>query len=108
MQTKDRTGRRPANRPWALRTLALLLSSLTVHFRDLRDLVANLLTLWFWGGSNGAVVSTGSGALPDYTPFSRCLRDALFAVTSLGTGTGYATADFGRWPDACSPRMSVS
>jgi ribose transport system substrate-binding protein len=25
MQTKDRTGRRPANRPWALRTLALLL-----------------------------------------------------------------------------------
>jgi ABC-type polysaccharide/polyol phosphate export permease len=29
--------------------LSLLLSSLTVHFRDLRDLVANLLTLWFWG-----------------------------------------------------------
>jgi lipopolysaccharide transport system permease protein len=29
--------------------LALLLSSLTVHFRDLRDLVANLMTLWFWG-----------------------------------------------------------
>jgi ABC-type polysaccharide/polyol phosphate export permease len=28
--------------------LALLLSSLTVHFRDLRDLVGNLLTLWFW------------------------------------------------------------
>ena len=28
--------------------LALLLSALTVHFRDLRDLVANLLTLWFW------------------------------------------------------------
>jgi len=29
--------------------LALLLSSLTVHFRDLRDLLGNLLTLWFWG-----------------------------------------------------------
>lgn len=28
--------------------LALLLSALTVHFRDIRDLVANLLTLWFW------------------------------------------------------------
>lgn len=28
--------------------LALLLSVLTVHFRDLRDLVGNLLTLWFW------------------------------------------------------------
>jgi lipopolysaccharide transport system permease protein len=29
--------------------LALLLSSLTVHFRDVRDLLGNLLTLWFWG-----------------------------------------------------------
>ena len=29
--------------------LSLLLSSLTVHFRDLRDLLGNLLTLWFWG-----------------------------------------------------------
>ena len=28
--------------------LALLVSSLTVHFRDVRDLVANLLTLWFF------------------------------------------------------------
>jgi ABC-type polysaccharide/polyol phosphate export permease len=28
--------------------LALLLSALTVHFRDLRDLLANLLTLWFF------------------------------------------------------------
>jgi ABC-type polysaccharide/polyol phosphate export permease len=28
--------------------LALLLSALTVHFRDLRDLIANLLTFWFF------------------------------------------------------------
>jgi ABC-type polysaccharide/polyol phosphate export permease len=28
--------------------LALLLSALTVHFRDLRDLLSNLLTLWFF------------------------------------------------------------
>jgi lipopolysaccharide transport system permease protein len=28
--------------------LALLISPLTVHFRDLRDLLANLMTLWFW------------------------------------------------------------
>jgi ABC-type polysaccharide/polyol phosphate export permease len=27
---------------------ALLLSSLTVHFRDLRDILSNLLTLWFF------------------------------------------------------------
>src|SRR5690606_14150325 len=28
--------------------LALMVSALTVHFRDLRDLLANLLTLWFF------------------------------------------------------------
>src|SRR5215203_938344 len=27
---------------------ALLLSSLTVHFRDIRDILSNLLTLWFF------------------------------------------------------------
>ena len=34
---------------WTLTAgLALALSALTVHFRDLRDLLANLLTLWFF------------------------------------------------------------
>jgi ABC-type polysaccharide/polyol phosphate export permease len=28
--------------------LALALSALSVHFRDIRDLLANLLTLWFF------------------------------------------------------------
>jgi ABC-type polysaccharide/polyol phosphate export permease len=28
--------------------LALMVSSLTVHFRDIRDLLANVLTLWFF------------------------------------------------------------
>jgi ABC-type polysaccharide/polyol phosphate export permease len=28
--------------------LALFISALTVHFRDVRDLLANLLTLWFF------------------------------------------------------------
>ena len=28
--------------------LALLLAALTVHFRDIRDLLANLLTFWFF------------------------------------------------------------
>src|SRR5262249_8402476 len=28
--------------------LALLVSALTVHFRDIRDLLANVLTLWFF------------------------------------------------------------
>jgi lipopolysaccharide transport system permease protein len=29
--------------------LALIIAALTVHFRDLRDLLANLMTLWFFG-----------------------------------------------------------
>ena len=29
-------------------SIALLLSALTVHFRDLKDLLGNLLTLWFF------------------------------------------------------------
>jgi ABC-type polysaccharide/polyol phosphate export permease len=29
--------------------LSFLVSALTVHFRDLRDILANLLTLWFFG-----------------------------------------------------------
>ena len=28
---------------------ALLLSALTVHFRDIRDILSNVLTLWFFG-----------------------------------------------------------
>ena len=28
--------------------LALILAALTVHFRDLRDILSNLLTLWFF------------------------------------------------------------
>jgi homopolymeric O-antigen transport system permease protein len=27
---------------------ALILSALTVHFRDIKDILANLMTLWFW------------------------------------------------------------
>ena len=28
--------------------LALILSALTVHFRDIRDILSNLLTFWFF------------------------------------------------------------
>jgi trk system potassium uptake protein TrkH len=55
------------------------------------------LVLWFWGGSNGQAGSD----LPDYTGFLHCLRDATFNLVSIQTCTGYATADFDRWPDAC-------
>jgi len=53
------------------------------------------LMLWFWGGSNG---QPGSD-LPDYSRFLLCGRDAAFSLTSILTCTGYATADFDRWPE---------
>jgi len=55
--------------------------------------------LWFWGGSNG-MEETADG-LPDYSSLTQCLRDSLFQVVCLNTSTGYATADFDRWPQFC-------
>jgi ABC-type polysaccharide/polyol phosphate export permease len=46
--------------------LALLVSSLTVHFRDLRDLLANLLTLWFFATP---IIYTLQEAPADVRPF---------------------------------------
>jgi trk system potassium uptake protein TrkH len=53
--------------------------------------------LWFWGGSNGEPNSP----LPDYSSLRLSIRDSLFAVASLVTSTGYATADFDVWPEFC-------
>jgi ABC-type polysaccharide/polyol phosphate export permease len=41
--------------------LALFVSALTVHFRDLRDLLANLLTLWFFATPIVYPLSIASG-----------------------------------------------
>jgi ABC-type polysaccharide/polyol phosphate export permease len=46
--------------------LALLVSALTVHFRDLRDLLANLLTLWFFATP---IIYTIEEAPPEVRPF---------------------------------------
>ncbi|MFT5288043.1 MAG: trk system potassium uptake protein TrkH [Planctomycetota bacterium] len=56
------------------------------------------LVLWFWGGSNG---NDPTGELPNYSSFLLSLRDSAFAVVSLQTSTGYATANFDLWPDFC-------
>jgi trk system potassium uptake protein TrkH len=53
--------------------------------------------LWFWGGSNGDARSP----LPDYSSLGLAVRDSSFAVVSLMTSTGYATANFDQWPEAC-------
>ena len=46
--------------------LALLVSALTVHFRDLRDLLANLLTLWFFATP---IIYSVAEAPPSVRPF---------------------------------------
>jgi lipopolysaccharide transport system permease protein len=51
--------------------LALLLSALTVHFRDLKDLLGNLLTLWFFSTPiiyPMAMVPAGGKFLMDLNP----------------------------------------
>ena len=55
------------------------------------------VVLWFWGGSNG---DPGS-ELPDYRSIATTFRDSSFSVVSIQTSTGYATADFDRWPEFC-------
>ena len=62
--------------------------------------LAITLRLWFWGGSNGIAPVAGE-PLPDYSHLSLCVRDASFAVCSIQTSTGYATADFDQWPNFC-------
>jgi len=61
------------------------------------------LMLWFWGGSNGAEGTP----FPDYSRFVTCVRDSVFSVTSLQTSTGYVTANFDQWPDACRTILVV-
>ena len=50
--------------------LALILSALTVHFRDIKDLLGNLLTFWFF-------------ATPVIYPMSQVVNQAPFAKTLL-------------------------
>ena len=94
--------------------LALMVSALTVHFRDLRDLLANLLTLWFF--ATPIIYSLGEAPAPvrpylNANPFthlavayqevlfisgpfrewSRLLVVGLFAIVVLALG--YATFD---------------
>lgn len=41
--------------------------------------------------------------LNSYSGFGKAVRDAFFQVASLITTTGYGTADFDKWPEACKP-----
>ena len=53
--------------------LGLVLSAMTVHFRDLRDLLGNLLTLWFFSTPiiyPMAMVPAGGKVIMDLNPFA--------------------------------------
>lgn len=62
-------------------------------------LVLSLL-LWFDGGTNGGPAPDGRAGWTDYSSFWRCLRDSSFLSVSLGTSTGYGTANYDLWPQA--------
>jgi len=52
------------------------------------------MTLWFSGRPDRVGV-------PDYSSFTLSLRDSLFSVVTMQTCSGFATADFDRWPEFC-------
>lgn len=74
--------------------LGLLVAALTVFFRDLRDMVANLLTLWFF--SSPIIYSMEMPAVRE--------SQALMTLLSLNPITYliecyHAVLFYGRWPD---------
>ena len=80
--------------------LALLFSVLTVHFRDLRDLLANVLTLWFFATpilyklSNVAALSPKARDVMMLNPFAQlavAYQQVLYEPGSF-TGWGYLLA----------------
>jgi lipopolysaccharide transport system permease protein len=72
--------------------LALLTSALTVHFRDVRDLLANLLTLWFFATPiiyPFAEVPVRVRALLNLNPFTHlavAYQDVLFRPGAFTQG----------------------
>jgi lipopolysaccharide transport system permease protein len=53
--------------------LALIVSALTVHFRDIKDILANLLTFWFFATPIIYPMMPGTGPLADAPPYARTL-----------------------------------
>jgi len=77
--------------------LALALSALTVHFRDLKDLVANLLTFWFF--ATPIIYFYGSASMMPYkgyfnlNPFFHLVvayQEVLFFHGPFGAWVGLA------------------
>lgn len=52
------------------------------------------VALWFWW-------RPGRAGVPDYSHFTTAFRDSCFSVVTMQTCSGFATADFNRWPAFC-------
>ena len=75
--------------------LALIVSALTVHFRDLKDLLGNLLTLWFFATPiiypmhvAPAGSATRCSNLNPLTHLAISYQEMLFYDGPPGTGSG--------------------
>ena len=53
--------------------LAFIVSSLSVHFRDIKDILSNLLTFWFFATPIIYPMLPGSGPLADAPSYARTL-----------------------------------
>ena len=74
--------------------LALIVSALTVHFRDIKDILANLLTFWFFATPIIYPMSLAPGTakrLLDLNPFTHLAvsyQEILFYPVRSATGGG--------------------
>lgn len=73
--------------------LALLLSAATVHFRDVRDLLSNLLTLWFFG----TPIIYAAAQVPPRVGWILALNPMTHLVVAYQE-TLFTSGRFERWP----------
>jgi len=79
--------------------LALILSALTVHFRDIRDILANLMTFWFFATPIIYPLLPGTGPVGEMPHFAQTLFD-LNPFTHLAVSYQeilFYDGPFGHW-----------
>ena len=66
--------------------------------RQVKKAYKNEEMRWYLAIILAATVLIAINISGQYDSVGRVIRDAFFAVSSIITTTGYATADFGQWP----------
>ena len=100
--------------PWAC---ALFLSALTVHFRDMQNILTHVLHLWFFAtpilysyvdDPRGLAAAAGAAAQPDDARHRHLPADPLLRATST-TGAGSASpCSSGSSPSPSAPSSSTA